>query len=455
MIVERHYDEETLIGLLLADRQSGDTARDPHLAACASCSETLESYRAVAHVLGEDAVWDLRQLTSGPDEKTLARLRSFSTSLSTEVGDAASLVDQLMAHPRASWSAIAKGDLRYQSAAVVRQLVDVSETVLDTLPPDALELARAAVETAQLVGDDESASDVVRKARGAAWRQYGYALFYIGEFPKALDAAERARVIFEQCAVADYDLARVGIVRALALGSQERVDEAITVAEESARVFRAWGDRRRVASALNTQAYILIQKSRFQEALPILLEIEDAYKMVVDTDARARVIGNIALCYWQTGKVVEALQNYQVAAAIHEEAGTKTEAARIRYNVADLLAAQGRFTEAKERLRRVRDEFQQMGMDHAAVSAGLSLAEIFLAEGRVAEVETLCRTAIEQFARTGLGQTSDGLMALTYLREATAARRATPEVVRHVRKYLERLPQEPRLLFVAPPPAPG
>jgi tetratricopeptide (TPR) repeat protein len=205
---------------------------------------------------------------------------------------------------------------------------------------------------------------------------------------------------------------------------------------------------------LNTQAHILIQQSRFHEALPILLEIEDDYKMVIDTDARARVIGNIAVCYWQAGKIVDALQNYQIAAAIHEEAGTKTEAARIRYNVADLLATQGRFTEAKERLRRVRDEFQQMGMDHAAVFAGLSLAEIFLAEGRVAEVEALCRTAIEQFARTGLSQTSQGLTALTYLREATAARRATPEVVRHVRKYLERLPQEPRLLF-APPPAPG
>ena len=454
MIVERHYDDETLIGLLLADSATGETSRDPHLSACPACSETLQSYRAVAQVLGEDAVWDLKQLTTGPDERTIARLRSVSNSLNDEATDASALVTDLVAQPRETWSAVVKRDLRYQSAAVIRQLVESSESVIDTMPPDALEMARAAVEIAQLIDDSEGVSEVVRKARGAAWRQYGYSLFYVGEFARAVDAAEHARAIFEQCSVSDYDLARVGIVRALALGAQDRVDEALAVAEDSARTFRAWGDSRRVASALNTQAHILIQQSRFHEALPILLEIEDDYKMVIDTDARARVIGNIAVCYWQAGKIVEALQNYQIAAAIHEEAGTKTEAARIRYNVADLLATQGRFTEAKERLRRVRDEFQQMGMDHAAVFAGLSLAEIFLAEGRVAEVEALCRTAIEQFARTGLSQTSQGLTALTYLREATAARRATPEVVRHVRKYLERLPQEPRLLF-APPPAPG
>ena len=55
MIVERHYDDETLIGLLGIN----EAARDPHLAVCNTCSENLASYRAVADVLGEDAAWDM------------------------------------------------------------------------------------------------------------------------------------------------------------------------------------------------------------------------------------------------------------------------------------------------------------------------------------------------------------------------------------------------------------
>lgn len=448
MIVERHYDDETLIALL--DKTSEGASQDPHLSVCGQCLETLESYRAVSQVLGDDAVWSLRQLTTGPDPKTMANLRSFTAAAATETESGAQLVDLLISQPRSTWSETVRHDLRYQTAAVVRQLVERSEIVIDTMPPDALEMARIGVEIGQLLGHDEYTSDVVRKALGAAWRQYGYTLFYIGEFNKALDASERARSLFEQCAVADYDLARVGIVRALVYGSLERYEEAQSIAVESARIFRAWGDRKRLASALSSEAHILILQDRYFEALPILEEVENDFKELMDSNARARVIGNIALCFAQTGRIADALQNYQIAAAIHEEMGTRTEAARIRYNVADLLATQGKFAEAQSRMRRIHDEFASLGMTYAAVCAGLGLAETLLVHGDAAEAEVLCRTAIEQFQRTGLAHTTQGLVALTFLREATVHRRATPEVVRHVRKFIERLPREPGLAFAAP-----
>jgi len=44
MIVERHYDDETLIGLLGSNL---DPMRDPHLSVCSSCSDNLEAYRAI------------------------------------------------------------------------------------------------------------------------------------------------------------------------------------------------------------------------------------------------------------------------------------------------------------------------------------------------------------------------------------------------------------------------
>jgi hypothetical protein len=44
-------------------------------------------------------------------------------------------------------------------------------------------------------------------------------------------------------------------------------------------------------------------------------------------------------------------------------------------------------------------------------------------------------------------------MALTYLQDAAREKRATVEVVRHVKKYVKRLPSEPNLQF-APPPLP-
>jgi len=69
------------------------------------------------------------------------------------------------------------------------------------------------------------------------------------------------------------------------------------------------------------------------------------------------------------------------------------------------------------------------------------------------EVEDLCRTAIRQFETAGVPHSSEALTALTFLREAAEQRRATQEIVWHVRTYIKRLPDEPALLF-APAPLP-
>lgn len=449
MIVERHYDDETLIAL------SSDPAqdRDPHLSTCASCSEALAAYRDVVEVLAEPAVWDAQELRQEVPPQAIAALRSFAKDMAAEDASAGPLLEELLQSPRESWTLVVAGDLRYQTAGVVRILINRSETIIDQMPPDAVELARAAAVIAQALDPSEYVSDTVNGLRGAANRQLGYALFYVGEHAQALETVERAQAAFELCTVSEYDLARVNIVRALIFVKQERYEPAILLARDAAHTFLAFADRRRLAAARTTEAYALMHESRYREALPILLQVERQYQTEIDSDARARVLNSIARCYWQTARIAEALQTYQEAAALYELVGTETEAARIRMNVAGLLAAEGRNSEAKRRLWDVRDELTRLGMNDAAVFAGLILSEVLLVEGDYLTVEEICRTAIDQYQRTGIAHTADALTALTYLKEAAAQRRATPAIARHIKEYFERLPKEPALLF-APPPDP-
>lgn len=451
MIVERHYDDETLIGLL-GSRQ--EAVRDPHLVSCAPCAEALSSYRSIVDVLGADAIWDLRELRLEPQPETIETLRRTAGMKVAEEQRATFLVAELLSLPRAAWLSAARTDIRMHSLGLVERLVEVSETLLTSAPPDAIEVVRAAMEIASIISTEEYPSDSVVKARAIARRQYAYSLFYTGEFNKALEFVEQAEAMLGGCMVADYDLARLGIVRALIHTSQENYEAAFAAARQSAQIFRSYADRQRLASALIAEAHALIYQFRYTEALPTLLEVEESYRDDIDSDTRARVLTNIALCQWQTGKIATALQSYQVAAAISDEIGAKAESARIRYNVAGLLAAQGRRRDAEIRLRSVREEFQRLGMHHMATYAGLDLAEILLLDRNHVEVERLCREALRQFVATGLSETSEkALTALTYLQEAAEQRRATPEAVRHVREYIGRLPSEPRLLF-APPPLP-
>lgn len=447
MIVERHYDDETLVGLLGA---SSDTLTDPHLAVCSSCSDTLASYRAIADVLGEEAAWDLRDLRQEPVPETMASLRAVSAAMASDAAAAESAVGTLLGRPQSEWIETATADRQHHSPAVIRALVEASAEALGTSPARALEIARVAVRIAQSIAAGEPVS-LVAPACGSAWRQYAYAAFYVGDYERTAEGIEQAQRAFEQVPVADYELARVDIVLSLLCNVKERLSEAIEVAERAARVFEAFGDRQRYASARMAAATALMSQNRYREALPILEKLESDYCRDIDSDTRSRVIGNVALCQMELNQVSEALANYQVAATIDEELGNVSEAARGRYHVASLLATKGHHAEAKNRLRAVRRDFQRLGMLHLAVSAGLDLAEILLAENAYAEAEQLCAEAVQQFQKTGLATTTQGLTALTYLREAAGRRKATPQTARDVRKYIERLTAEPELLFVPPP----
>ncbi|HEX9492240.1 MAG TPA: hypothetical protein VGA33_03160, partial [Thermoanaerobaculia bacterium] len=63
MIIEQHYDEEVLIGLL------EEADHDSHVPGCETCAGTLESLRDLTGALRDNSVWDERQLSETPAPK--------------------------------------------------------------------------------------------------------------------------------------------------------------------------------------------------------------------------------------------------------------------------------------------------------------------------------------------------------------------------------------------------
>ena len=99
----------------------------------------------------------------------------------------------------------------------------------------------------------------------------------------------------------------------------------------------------------------------------------------------------------------------------------------------------------------MRTEFDRLHMSAESMLVSLELAELLLVEDRVASAEALCRELCSRIDSAGLSGTSRALTALGYLQEALSLRKATPDLVRHVRNYVERLPEQPNLLFAPPP----
>jgi tetratricopeptide (TPR) repeat protein len=448
MMVERHYDDEALVALL----HSGDeAARDAHLSACRACAETLESYRAIAEVLGEQAVWDLSEPSEESAARGVASLRAVAAEMESEDVRAERLVDEMLKFPRQWWTSTVLSDERYQMTGFVRRLISVSEAKLDTMPPDAVELAAAAIAVTEIIDGGEP----LQQLRGAAYRQHAYALFYVGDFNHALESVERAEQIFRQCTVSEYALARLNIVRSLIYSMQGRNEESLSLARSAAEVFRSFGDKQRFVSARMSEVYLLIQMHSFRQALPLLFEIKQENWNDIDVDTRARLMGNIGSCQWNVGQTAEAVQSIQFASELFDELGNRSESVRLRESLGALLIVNGKYDEAKKRLTQVQAEYASLGMLFPVVTVGLELAEIAVLENDYQEVERLCRTAIRQFEAAGTPHSSDALTALTYLREAAEQRRATQEIVWHVKTYIRRLPDEPALLFAPAPLPPG
>jgi len=442
-MVERHHDEETLIAIL----HSGE--EDLHLKSCPSCTDVIESYRAITETLRDEDVWTVRDPHEAGAARGAAALRAFVAAKNNEDAEARELVDELLTSPRQWWTPTVINDERYQNAGVARRLIEVSESKIDTMPPDAVETAAAAIAITDVIDGDES----LLQLRGSVYRQHAYALFYIGEHDAALKSVDCAQRIFEQCIVSDYDLARLDIVRSLVYAQQQRYEEALRVARGAAKVFRAFGDTQRFVSACMSEAYLLMQARRDRDALNRLLELKDDFWSQVDNHTRGVLLNNIGSCQSNLGHITDALQSLQFAAELYDELSNATEAVRVRYNVAMLLSTHGRQREAKTRFSEVQSAFASLGMAHNAVIVGLDLAEIALVENNFKEVEDLCRTAIRQFETAGVAYSSEVLTALTFLREAAEQRRATQEIIWHVKTYIRRLPEEPALLF-APAPLP-
>ena len=442
---EQHYDDEVLVSFLDAPAA---VEHDAHLSSCETCRVSLDAYRDLTQVLADGAVWEGPELNEQPNPATIATLRAFADRLDSEDARAESVVAALMATPPESWTSQAESHPEWLTVGMVRKLISAAGQAIQTMPRDAVALARVATSIADRLEDGKYESQVIAKHRAGAWRTYAYTLYYAGHFATGWEAIEVAQKALSGVPLGDYDAARAGIVRAYLLRSLENTGAAYDDARKSAAVFAAFGDASRSTVAAFAYAYVLLKEQHYRAAL-------DVYEQQLSSTTDREMLGllhlNIGFCHRELGEFDTALQQYQIALDAFEEANSISSATRVRWNIAGVLLAAGRLNDAYPRLLAARDALTSLGMHAEAMLARLELAEVLLAQERYAEIEPLCREVMSYFEEAGVAYGRHAMTALAYMQEATRARKATVELVRHVRNYVMRLPEQPNLLFAYPP----
>lgn len=443
-MIERHYTDEALIALIETNR----TAADRHLPACQPCSAKIESFRMIADALCDQEAWD--RPANEPVPATIANLRAFADRMTDEDSRAETILQELLAGSREEWMPRLNEHPEWRTAGVVRKLISQAYATVVTMPPDAVATMTIATEIAEQLNPADHPSDTIARLRGAAWRDKAYALFYVGRFAEAEAAIFASERHFCSCVISEYDLARLGIVKALVLRPFERFAEASDAAVASAKTFERHGDLNRTVAAKLADVQLLVSRNMYEDAERLLLDLNRQMSLSADVGNHARVLATLGNVCRKLGKVESAIHYYDCASAL-DDTGARTETVRTRWNVAVMLAEAGRVVDACERLRVLTQEMKHLGMTIDAALVSLDVAELLLSQNRYEEVEDICRSTMRAFEAAGLSYTTRALTALAYIREAASQRRADHTLVRDVREYIRELPRQPNLLFAPGP----
>jgi len=446
MMVERHYEDEILISLMETDR----TGSDEHLPSCPRCTEKLESFRMIADALEDREIWNQRE--SEPVPSTIAALRSFADRMTLEDTQAEIILAGLLAGPRDQWLPRLRLHPEWRTAGVARKLIAGIPQVITTMPPDALEMTMLSTEIADHLDPTAFASDVVMRLRGSAWRDRAYVLFYVGRYSESVAATERADLNLQACVVAEYDRARVSIVKALSLRSMDDLTTAMAQVRSGSETFVRFGDLTRLAAARLAETHLLFSRGEYEDARTLLEPIELTLQSTDDISTHSRVLANLAYCYWKLERIEDALRYNEAAAALYEAMGEQAECARLRWSAASILASVSRFDEAMPRFEELHRTFETLEMIGPAALVGLDIAEILLVREQFTAVEDICRAAMRSFEKGGVSYTARALTALAYIQEAAQHRTVTPRLIQHVREYIRDLPRDGERLFAPPPP---
>jgi tetratricopeptide (TPR) repeat protein len=426
-MIEQHYDEEVLAGFLAEPIDSA--ARDRHLAGCSLCKQTLNSIRDTAGLLKQPEVWNRESFSSAPRPETLAFLRNVQRTMADEDAAAEVYVKRLLAGSREMWAARLADHPEWRTAGVVRKLIAATDRAIDVMPSDAVEITRIAASIAGHL--PTSRNDEAARLRGSSWYEHAYALMYTGAYVDALAALATAESEFKQIAIADHEIGRLNVVRAMLYRALERVDNALPLIAAATVVFRDFGDTERYYAARLAEGITLYTARRFSEALRIHEEI--AAQDAIAPRWRASALQNAAMCHRELGDADTAIKCFTQSIAAFEAAGMMSFRAKARWTLARIFLAQQQYSVALSMFTELRVEFEELGMANEVSLVALDIADVLLATGKTVGIAEVCREAIKYFEKQHLTTSEAALTAVTYLCEAAEAGTATAALVSDLR----------------------
>lgn len=443
-----HYDHDALSRFGLDPALVDDPeAMAAHLQSCEACAAYFAVVKEIDAALRDAETWEQIDELRTPGERR-AETFALKEAMEAEEADARRRLEPLLDAPLRFRSANVTANAKLRTAGAVRVLCAAANHRHEQRPLFSIELAEAALEIARAL--PETPGSHRRFSIAISLRERANAQRYLGRFKDALQSLADAEPLFDETPASDpYDIAIVQMIRATVLMESEQLDEAIAETEKCLPLFRDYSDRLRELAALMIQASCLHYSGRKAEAVQAFESVIARARAVEDVNILARGLANAATSYRELSMFDIAERYYTEALILYDELGVVTEKARNGWALASLVVRRGDLLTGGERLDGARRELLAFGLQNDHALATLEWAETSLALGKTEGVVAACREIVMRFESEGMMK--NARLALAYVHEALARGAATPALLRHVRHYLEALPNRPDRAFVPLP----
>jgi len=391
-----------------------------------------------------DKVVSFARAQRRPDPARVQEFAETARRLQRERQESADVVARALREtPREEWPRLAtRPDLR-NSGALNRLETEVS-TRLEKEPQEALLLSDLAASIAETLPPDSYPPVVLAQLRAHAWKDRAQALAYIGRYPEALEALDRAEGQLSFGSLT-HDRARIRYLRALTLQKVNRFEESRAMLAECRAVFRDFGDDRLQLFCGIAEGIQLYRERAFQAAYDVFISLIEVARALGDGVSEARLLNNLGYCAIEVGAYTAARIHLSEATARFTERGLTIEAVRSDMTFGRLLVQTGQIDAGLRHLHAARGAFLMHGLSEDAGVCGLFIVEAFMASDRYTDAADLTDEITAQFSGSLLNERA--LVAVRHLQSAFARHVATVEIVRRVRVFIDALQTDPSLEF--------
>jgi CHAT domain-containing protein len=283
---------------------------------------------------------------------------------------------------------------RLLSPLTVKRLDEAVSRVVRVDLNKARHLATAAVTVANQLVDAESRAYAARAKANSLW--------FLGQNEPASQHHARAIRLFEQAGntIETGRTLSSSIQPLILLGEYER---ALAAAERARKIFSAAGEAVRLARLDINVGNVFHRQDRFREALDCY---ERAYSQLLpakDTEGIVAALHNAAVCLTAMNEYERALSTYSLVRKWGQKGHMPLAVAQAEYNIAYLYYLRGRYGQAIEMLRAARKFSEKVGDSYHIALCQLDLSEIYLELNLNQDAAELAGDAFTRFQRLGMG----------------------------------------------------